>query len=116
VLKGIDMCVEEGAFITLLGPSGCGKSTLLRCLAGLEPVSSGTIYLDGKNITNVPPQKRNVGMVFQQYSLFPNLNVYDNIAFGLRVQKLSPDIIRKRVERLIDSVELNGKERAFPSR
>lgn len=115
VLKGIEMNVEEGAFVTLLGPSGCGKSTLLRCMAGLETVSSGNIYLDGTDITAMPPQKRSVGMVFQQYSLFPNLNVYDNISFGLKLQKLPTAEIRKRVERLIECVELEGKESAYPS-
>lgn len=115
VLRGVDMRIEKGAFITLLGPSGCGKSTLLRCLAGLESVSSGRILLDGRDVTAEPAQNRNVGMVFQHYSLFPNLNVYDNITFGLRIQKLPQDEIRARAEKLIDSMELKGKERAFPS-
>lgn len=116
VLKGIDMEVEQGAFVTLLGPSGCGKSTLLRCLAGLETVSAGSIWLDGQNITTTPAQRRNVGMIFQQYSLFPNLNVFDNIAFGLKLQKRPPKAIRQQVERLIACVELTGKERAYPAK
>lgn len=75
VLKNINLDIEKGQLVTLLGPSGCGKSTLLRCLAGLETVTSGKIWLDGKEITNVEPRKRDIGMVFQQYSLFPNLTV-----------------------------------------
>jgi putative spermidine/putrescine transport system ATP-binding protein len=75
VLKNIDLEIEKGQLVTLLGPSGCGKSTLLRCLAGLETVTSGKVYLDGKDITNVNPKDRDIGMVFQQYSLFPNMSV-----------------------------------------
>ena len=115
VLKGIDLDVEKGGFITLLGPSGCGKSTLLRCLAGLETVTAGKIILDGEDITYKEARKRNIGMVFQQYSLFPNLNVYDNIAFGLKIKKLPAPEIQERVEKLIEYVELRGKELSFPS-
>lgn len=87
VLKNIDLDVEKGELVTLLGPSGCGKSTLLRSLAGLEQISSGKIILDGEDITNLPVQKRGIGMVFQQYSLFQNMNVEENIAFGLKIAK-----------------------------
>ena len=87
VLKDIDLDVEKGQLVTLLGPSGCGKSTLLRCLAGLEQVTSGHIYLDGQEITDVIPRRRGIGMVFQQYSLFPNMNVRDNVAYGLKLKK-----------------------------
>ena len=79
--------IEAGTFVTLLGPSGCGKSTLLRCFSGLETVSEGEIYLDGVNITNFTPKQRKIGMVFQQYSLFPNMTVRQNVAFGLQIQK-----------------------------
>lgn len=75
VLKNINLEIEKGQLVTLLGPSGCGKSTLLRCLAGLEEVTEGKIFLDGRNITNVNPRERDMGMVFQQYSLFPNMTV-----------------------------------------
>ena len=85
VLKDLNLSVEKGAFVTLLGPSGCGKSTLLRCLAGLEPVSHGRILLDGEDITHKAPRVRHVGMIFQQYSLFPTMTVAGNIAFGLKI-------------------------------
>ena len=88
VLKNIHLDVEKGELVTLLGPSGCGKSTLLRSLAGLEQINSGRIILDGKDITDVPVQKRGIGMVFQQYSLFQNMNVEENIAFGLKIAKV----------------------------
>ena len=89
VLKGIDLEIKQGELVTLLGPSGCGKSTLLRCLAGLEEVTSGKIYLDGTDITDMAPRARGIGMVFQQYSLFPNMSVEENIAFGLRSSGLT---------------------------
>ena len=91
VLKGITMDVEKGHLVTLLGPSGCGKSTLLRCLAGLEEVTGGTISLDGKDITHVNPRDRGIGMVFQQYSLFPNMSVAQNVAFGLNMKKVDKE-------------------------
>ena len=91
VLKGIQLEIKKGDLVTLLGSSGCGKSTLLRCLAGLEEIQSGRITLDGEDITNKDPKDRNVGMIFQQYSLFPNFNVEDNIAFGLKVKKMNPE-------------------------
>ena len=87
VLKNISLNVEKGQFVTLLGPSGCGKSTLLRCLSGLEEISSGQIIMDGKDITDLEPKDRNIGMVFQHYSLFPNMTVEENIAFGLKMKK-----------------------------
>ncbi len=116
VLADINLTVEKGQFVTLLGSSGCGKSTLLRCIAGLESVSAGNVFLDGEDITHREPKKRSIGMVFQQYSLFPNMNVLDNIAFGLKVQKFSTDEIGRRVEHIIEKVELKGKERAFPAK
>lgn len=114
VLKGISLDIEKGQFVTLLGPSGCGKSTLLRCLAGLEEVSGGCIYLDGEDITQKEPKDRNVGMVFQQYSLFPNMTVEENIAFGLRLKKMAPEQIRDKTAAAIEMVELKGKERQHP--
>ncbi|TWH55965.1 putative spermidine/putrescine transport system ATP-binding protein [Desulfitobacterium sp. LBE] len=114
VLQGITLAVARGNMVTLLGPSGCGKSTLLRCLAGLEGVSGGRILLDGEDITQKSPKNRKIGMVFQQYSLFPNLNVFDNIAFGLSLQKRPAAEIRTLVEDAVDMVELNGKENSYP--
>ena len=87
VLKNINLEIEKGQLVTLLGPSGCGKSTLLRCLAGLETVTSGKVYLDDRDITDVSPKNRDIGMVFQQYSLFPNMTVEQNVAFGLKMKK-----------------------------
>ena len=114
VLKGINLEIQKGDFVTLLGPSGCGKSTLLRCLAGLEQISGGQILLDGEDITNKDPKDRNIGMVFQQYSLFPNMTVEENLSFGLKLQKLPSDEIGRRVRDAIDMVELKGKEKEYP--
>jgi multiple sugar transport system ATP-binding protein len=98
-LKSIDLQVEKEEFVVFVGPSGCGKSTLLRSICGLETVTSGRIVLDGRDITSIHPSKRNVAMVFQNYALFPHLNVFDNIAFGLQLQGLSKADIHRRVER-----------------
>ncbi|MFR5601765.1 MAG: ABC transporter ATP-binding protein [Lachnospiraceae bacterium] len=114
VLDHINLDIEKGSLVTLLGPSGCGKSTLLRCLSGLEQVTEGKIILDGQDVTALPASKRNIGMVFQQYSLFPNLSVEQNIAFGLKMQKKPKDEIDAQVRRAIDLVELRGKEKQYP--
>lgn len=114
VLREIDLKVEQGQLVTLLGPSGCGKSTLLRCLAGLEDVSAGHIFLDGKDITHTPPKDREIGMVFQQYSLFPNMSVYENIAFGLKMKKMPNDQIKEKVKTAVAMVALEGREDAMP--
>ena len=115
VLKGINLEINKVDFVTLLGPSGCGKSTLLRCLAGLEQISGGQILLDGEDITNKDPKDRNIGMVFQQYSLFPNMTVEENLSFGLKLQKLDTSEINRRVKDAIDMVELKGKEKEYPA-
>lgn len=114
VLKNVNLSIEEGQFVTLLGPSGCGKSTLLRCLAGLEEISSGQILMDGKDITNLEPKDRNIGMVFQHYSLFPNMTVEGNIAFGLKMKKKSKEEIAEKVKAVMEMVELTGKEKEYP--
>lgn len=110
VLKDIDFSIEKGEFLTLLGPSGCGKSTLLRCISGLNNFENGSIIIDNKDIGNVKPKDRQVGMVFQSYALFPNMTVYENIAFGLKIKKLPKKEIDKKVKEMIEIVELNGKE------
>ena len=114
VLRGIDLHIEQGEFVTLLGPSGCGKSTLLRCFSGLETVSEGEIYLDGVNITNFTPKQRKIGMVFQQYSLFPNMAVRQNVAFGLQIQKKEKSYIEEKVKEVLDIVGLSEKINQYP--
>ena len=114
VLKNINLEIEQGKLVTLLGPSGCGKSTLLRCLAGLESITDGKIYMDGVDITNMDPKERKIGMVFQQYSLFPNMNVAENVAFGLKMKRMSRTEIAKKVSEAIQMVDLVDKEKAYP--
>ncbi|QLE99124.1 ABC transporter ATP-binding protein [Neptunomonas phycophila] len=114
VFEDIDFTIEQGEFVTLLGPSGCGKSTLLRSLAGLNPVDSGVIAVDGEDITHQAPQKRGIGMVFQSYALFPNMTAFDNIAFGLKMKKLAADQIATDVAKVIALVDLQGKEQHYP--
>lgn len=114
VLKGINLGVEHGELVTLLGPSGCGKSTLLRCLAGLEQVSEGSIHLDGRDITHLTPKQREIGMVFQQYSLFPNMTVRQNVAFGLQIQKLPKHDIDTKVQNVLEIVGLSEKINQYP--
>ncbi len=114
VFADLDFDIAKGEFITLLGPSGCGKSTLLRCLAGLERPDAGTISVNGVDITHAKAQKRGIGMVFQSYALFPNMNVVENIAFGLKMQKVPAEQIRSRVGRAVALVELQGNEKKYP--
>ncbi|OSM99656.1 spermidine/putrescine ABC transporter ATP-binding protein [Lonsdalea populi] len=114
VFNQIDFMAEEGEFVTLLGPSGCGKSTLLRCIAGLTPVDSGQILLQGQNIVPLSPQKRGIGMIFQSYALFPNMTVEGNVAFGLKMQKLSSGEVHRRVADVLALVELETFARRYP--
>lgn len=114
VFEDINFTIKQGEFITLLGPSGCGKSTLLRSLAGLHDLDSGEIWVDNNNITAVQPQQRDIGMVFQSYALFPNMTVQENIAFGLKMKKLPGAEIQRQVAKIIELVELSGKERVYP--
>ncbi len=115
VLKDINLEVEKGQLVTLLGGSGCGKSTLLRCLAGLETVTSGRVLLDGKDITNVNPRDRDIGMVFQQYSLFPNMDVAQNVAFGLKMKKVPKNEIDEKVKEMVEIVGLSDHLHHYPS-
>ena len=111
VLKGINLNIAENEFVTLLGPSGCGKTTLLRILGGFLEQDEGTVIFDGECIDKVPPYKREINTVFQRYALFPHMNVYDNIAFGLRIKKTGEDIIAQKVGRMLSLVNLEGYEK-----
>lgn len=108
VLQDINLYVRKKEFVTLLGPSGCGKTTTLRIIGGFEYPSEGTVFFEGKDITGLPPYKRRVNTVFQKYALFPHLNVQENIAFGLKIAKVPRDEIRRRVDRMLDLVNLSG--------
>jgi len=98
IIKGVDLAIDKGEFIVFVGPSGCGKSTLLRLIAGLEPVSSGQMLLDGRDITYAPSGKRDLAMVFQSYALYPHMSVYDNMSFALKLAKVPEAEIRQKVE------------------
>ena len=111
VLRGINLDIYENEFLTLLGPSGCGKTTTLRIIAGFDEPSSGEVLFDGIEISKVPPYRREINTVFQKYALFPHLNVEENIAFGLRLKKTEPYIIKTKVERMLSMVGLEGFEK-----
>lgn len=109
-IPNLTLHIKEGEFFTLLGPSGCGKTTALRALAGLIEPADGSIYIDGKDVTKLPSDKRQLGMVFQNYALFPTMSVRDNIAFGLKVKKVTKDERNERVEAIAKEVELTKKQ------
>lgn len=111
VLDGIDLSIKDGEFVTLLGPSGCGKTTTLRIIAGFESPDSGDVFFEGKKINAVPPHKRNINTIFQRYALFPHLNVYENIAFGLKVKNVPKAEIPKKIEEMLTLVNLKGLEK-----
>ena len=111
VVNNIDLTAENGKLISILGPSGCGKTTTLRVIAGFITPKSGNVFFDGKDIASVPPYKRQVNTVFQKYALFPHLNVYENVAFGLRLKKLPEETIRPKVLEMLETVGLRGFER-----
>ena len=115
ILKGINMSVEKGEFITLLGSSGCGKTTLLHSIAGLTGIDSGSIIIDGRDLSGVSPGKRNLAMIFQQYSLFPAMSVYDNIAYGLRLKKIPKPEIDQKVKDALKLIEMEGFEKSYPA-
>ena len=111
VLKGINLDIYENEFVTLLGPSGCGKTTLLRILGGFLEQDEGSVIFNGEEISNVPAYKRPINTVFQKYALFPHLNVYENVAFGLRIKKMSNDLIKPKVDRMLELVGLDGYQK-----
>ena len=115
VVKNLNLDIAEGEFLTLLGPSGSGKTTTLMMLAGFENPTSGEIYLDKKPISSITPHKRGIGMVFQNYALFPHMTVYENLAFPLRVRKISNDEIENKINKAINMVSLTGFENRMPS-
>jgi len=115
IVKDLNLTVYEGEFLTLLGSSGCGKTTTLRMIAGFEEQSSGSILVQGENIANKAPFERDVNTVFQSYALFPHMNVYDNVAYGLKIKKINKNEIKKRVMDMLDLVQLGGFEKRFPS-
>jgi len=104
----------EGKVLSLLGPSGCGKTTTLRCIAGFENPDRGEIYLDNRKITSIPPEKRGIGMVFQNYALWPHMTVYGNLAFGLQIRKVPKPEIDKRIKKVLSMVQLEGYENRYP--
>ena len=114
-LKDVSISVERGEFFTLLGPSGCGKTTLLRSIAGFNQLTSGSILIEGRDLGSVPPHKRDIGMVFQDYAVFPHLTVFDNVAFGLKARKVAKDEIARRVPQALDAVRLGALADRLPA-
>ena len=109
-IKDLNLQIKKNEFLTLLGPSGCGKTTTLRIIGGFEQPTTGEVFFDGININQLPPYKRKVNTVFQKYALFPHMNVYENIAFGLKIKKLSNTVINQKVAAMLELVALSGYE------
>ncbi|TIQ95146.1 ABC transporter ATP-binding protein [Mesorhizobium sp.] len=114
-VRDFSLSIRKGSFVTLLGPSGCGKTTILRSIAGLVDISGGQIMIDGRRVDDVPIYKRNIGLVFQSYALFPHKSVFDNVAFGLKYRNVPTPEIARRVGRALDMVRLPGSEKKLPS-
>ena len=115
VLQGINLQIDQGEFVTLLGASGCGKTTTLRIIAGLEQPDSGSVWLEGEDVTNLEPNQRDVNTVFQNYALFPHMNVADNIGYGLKIRKVPKADIKKKVKEMLELVQLEGFEKRKPA-
>jgi putative spermidine/putrescine transport system ATP-binding protein len=113
-VSDVTLTVEHGEFVALLGPSGCGKTTTLQMLAGFVEATSGDIFIDGKPMRGIPPHKRNIGVVFQSYALFPHLTVFDNVAFGLKMRNVESPELAERVHRALHLVQLTGLDRRYP--
>src|SRR5450830_1129080 len=113
-LAGVDLSIAQGEFFSLLGPSGCGKTTLLNIIAGFLAPGAGRVVLSGRDITSLPPHQRDIGMVFQNYALFPHLNVFDNVAYGLRVRKTKGAEVRQRVAEMLELVQLAELAQRMP--
>src|SRR5918911_898282 len=114
-VNDVDLEVADGDFVVLLGPSGCGKTTLLRCLAGLEKVDSGRVFIGGRDATDLPPRRRRIAMVFQSYAVFPHMKVADNIGFGLKMQNEKPSTIRERVQSSAELLHIEGLLDRYPA-
>ncbi|MEC1398638.1 ABC transporter ATP-binding protein [Peribacillus simplex] len=114
VLNGIDLEVKQGELLTLLGPSGCGKSTTLNLIAGFLDADRGEVHIKGNNVTKVPPYKRDLGMVFQTYSLFPHMTVYENLSFGLKLRKVGKAEQKKKISKALELVKMSGLENRYP--
>lgn len=120
-VKNFDLTIKDGEFLSILGPSGCGKTTLLRSIAGFFPVNTGEIHIGGKLVEapekkiHIPPEDRNLGMVFQSYAVWPHMNVFDNVAYPLKIRKESSVIIREKVEKVLTMLNLQGSEKKFPA-
>jgi spermidine/putrescine transport system ATP-binding protein len=115
VVKNLTLNVKKGEFLTLLGPSGCGKTTTLRMIAGFEQPTSGRVIIDGEDVTDISPHERCVNTVFQNYALFPHMNIFDNIAFGLKMKKVSKTEIKERVSAMLKMIQLEGYKKRMPS-
>src|SRR5262245_12599590 len=113
-VRSMDLRIAEGEFFSLLGPSGCGKTTTMRMIAGFEEPTEGTIFLHGRDVTGIPPNRRDVNMVFQSYALFPHMNVFENVAFGLRRRGVAKDEITRQVGEMLQIVGLAGREKRRP--
>ena len=111
----INLNIHDGEMVTLLGPSGCGKTTTLRMISGFEYPTSGNVFIGERDVAKVPPNKRGISMVFQSYALFPHLNIWENIAYGLKVAKCSQEEVIRRTDAVVEMMQLTGFERRFPN-